>query len=163
MRMNVKILTPRTFTRSLRPSFRVVAVVGLLAGAALSTGCATSGGNAGPAPTALAITKPSDLLGTKWKLPMTGEGRDGRVIEFKNGPDHRIHAILTKVGAQLDKVVGAYEGADIMELVPDGSPLRYSGTEQIPGKDMVDVHCSISASGEELKCNNENWPWVRVS
>lgn len=94
---------------------------------------------------------------------MTAGGRDGRIIEFKYGDDHRIHAILTKVGLQLDKVVGAHEGADIMELVPAGSPLLYTGTENLPGKEPVDVRCSVSASGQELKCTNENWPWVRVS
>jgi hypothetical protein len=140
--------------------FRRVAGLGLIAGALVTGACATSGGGAS-APTA--INKPADLLGTRWKLPMNEKGRDGRTIEFKYGADHRIHAVLTKVGDQLDKVVGAHEGAVIMELVPAAAPRTYAGTERTPGRDHVDVLCSVSASGSELKCNTEDWVWLRVS
>jgi hypothetical protein len=140
--------------------FRLVAGAGLIAGALMSVACASTGGSAG-APTA--INKPADLLGTRWKLPMTEKGRDGRAIEFKYSSDHRIQAVLTKVGDQLDKVVGAHEGAVIMELVPAGPPRTYAGTQRTPGRDHVEVLCSVSASGSELKCNTEDWVWLRES
>ena len=158
--MIVTALSPKILPRGLVP----VAAAALAACALVSGGCASSGASAGSGNAALPpITKPADLLGTKWTLPMTEGGRDGRTIEFRYGDDKRIHAILTKVGFQLDKVVGAREGADIMELVPDGSQLIYRGTERIPGKELEEVRCSVSASGRELKCTTANWPWVRVS
>jgi hypothetical protein len=156
--MKLNMVVPRATWPA--QGFGLVAGVGLITAALLSGACASSGGSAA-APTA--INQPADLLGTRWTLPMSEKGRDGRTIEFKYGADHRIHAVLTKVGDQLDKVVGAHEGAVIMELVPAGPPRTYAGTQRTPGKDHVEVLCSVSVSGSELKCNTEDWVWHRQS
>ena len=127
----------------------------------LANGCATSKASS-HSRESLAITQPKDLLGTTWKLPMSAKGRDGRKIEFRynNGA---LHAVLTNVGDQLDKVAGAYEGLVLMELAPDGKPTHLTGIERIPGRELTPVHCSVSATGQEMKCNNEDWVWMRES
>jgi hypothetical protein len=136
------------------------ALASLLAMSLSAGACATGPGPAGAGMPA--ITKAADLPGTKWKLPISGSKRDGRVIEFKRG-ERGYNAVLTKVGDQLDKVVGAYEGAVIMELVPDQATRTFTGIHHGPGHDEANVTCSLSASGDELKCNNEDWAWVRQS
>ncbi len=136
----------------------VFKLLALLALTLLPGACATGGSAVASAP----IKQPQDLLGTTWKLAMTGDGRDGRHIEFRKG-ERNLHAVLTVVGSRLQKVVGAYPGHVLMELVPDGSPTTFIGIERVPGRDLAEVRCSISAKGDEMKCSNEEWVWTRES
>jgi hypothetical protein len=129
----------------------------LFSGAMFFAGCASTATGMGP------ITGGQDLAGTRWKLPMVQGARDGRTIEFRPAGTQGYRAVLTKVGMQLQKVVGAYEGAVMMELIADRSPGTFRGVEQIPGQDLREVTCSLSASGEEMKCSNEDWIWMRDS
>lgn len=115
--------------------------------------------------TAPAATTPTgsteNLTGTTWRLAIS-EGRiDGRTIEFKRGPTS-FQAVLTKVGRQLETKVGAHEGLVVMELVPD-HPGTFAGSTRLPGQDEANVFCSVSRDGQEMKCNDENTPWKRVS
>jgi hypothetical protein len=50
-----------------------------------------------------------------------------------------------------------------MELETDGSPRMLRGIERIPGRDLTEVRCTISAKADEMKCNNEEWVWLRDS
>jgi hypothetical protein len=134
----------------------------LVAGVALPFGCATSTGKSAAAPTA-STYQAKDLAGSTWKLPMTSNGRDGRTVSFKPRGGNVYDVVLTNVGSQLEKVAGAYEGLVLMELQKEGASGNFTGIERVPGRDLAEVHCSISATADEMKCNNEDWVWVRES
>jgi hypothetical protein len=137
---------------------KLTCTAALMACTVLPTACATGAGTS-----VTANKSTADLTGSTWKLPMTQAGRDGRLVEFKAHGRNGYHVVLKKVGNQLEKVVGAYEGLVLMELTQDGSPRNFTGIERVPGRDLAEVRCSISAAADEMKCNNEDWVWLRDS
>jgi hypothetical protein len=106
------------------------------------------------------LAKPDDLEGTKWKLPYTEGGIDGRTIEFKRGTSG-YEAVLTVVGKKLEGKVGARQGLVLMELVPTGQVNSFKGFERLPGQDLAEVLCSVSQDGRAMKCNSESTAWER--
>jgi hypothetical protein len=130
-------------------------LLGLLAFSSLLMGaCATQQNVSAP------LVKSADLVGTKWKLPFTENGIDGRTIEFKRGAG-AYEGVLINVGRKLTDKVGAREGLVLMELVPDGPANAFKGFERIPGEDLAEVLCSVSKDGSAMKCNGQSTLWIR--
>jgi hypothetical protein len=134
---------------------RLGRMLGLLVFSSLLMGaCATQQNVSAP------LVKSADLVGTKWKLPFTENGLDGRTIEFKRGAG-AYEAVLTSVGRRLADKVGAREGLVLMELVPDGPANVFKGFERLPGEDLTEVLCSVSNDGSAMKCNGQSTLWIR--
>ncbi len=144
-----------------RIAFRTLFTTSALAGLTLVGACAGPSG-ATSAPPLRMMTGHLDLVGSKWKLPMSDSGLDGRTIEFRMGENHTYHGVLTNVGRQLDKKVGAYVGFVLMELVPTTDPTSFQGLGRTPGSDNEEITCSVTADGGRMKCNIESTPWERI-
>jgi hypothetical protein len=111
-------------------------------------------------PATAPLAAPENLEGTRWKLPFTEGGIDGRIIEFKRGAGG-YEAVLTVVGRKLEGKAGARQGLVLMELVPAGQKNTFKGIERLPGEDLTEVLCSVSADGRAMKCNGEDTAWER--
>jgi hypothetical protein len=143
--MNVTTKVPVSLARRLG----VLVAATLLAGA-----CAAQQSASAP------LAKPDDLEGTRWKLPYSEGGIDGRTIEFKRGTSG-YEGVLTVVGRKLDGKVGARQGLVLMELVPTEQKNSFKGFERLPGQELSEVLCSVSSDGRAMKCNGESTAWER--
>ncbi len=140
----------------------LVLVGALLLGAApLSTGCA-SGGAGAASSSAKAPAGPTDLQGTRWKLPFTDGGIDGTLIEFALSSDGRYLGKLVEAGNQMRKRNGAYVGLVMIELWPSKESNSYAGLYRKPGREPIDGTFSVSADGQELKMSMDDGHWVRA-
>jgi hypothetical protein len=124
---------------------------------ALALGCATE-----PAiPVTIAPNGQVDIDNSHWKVITSEGGLDGRMIEIKHQPNGHYVAKLIDKGRLLSTTVAAYPGVVVMDFVPASGVNLYAGTYTPIGGVAMDATFSVAANGQELKSNQEDYPWRR--
>ncbi|HEY0706561.1 MAG TPA: hypothetical protein VGG33_07185 [Polyangia bacterium] len=126
--------------------------------AAISAGCASSGGASGGAPAG-----PVAIDGARYKLLAAGGSLDGRVVEFvKRGSTMR--GCIVSLGNKLRGVAGVDMGTPVFNLQEKASN-EYEGSYKAIMADgsMVDKQVAVNFQGESMSWNLESATWERQS